>query len=242
MNLNRSRRGGCLAQLAVGLLVVVVVAALIMGVLAFLVRKNINKYTTKEEPPPPTFTAEDASAQYEQLKPRIEQLFKEREQAAGDPEVASAGAGESQPSSDPSASGDGEDPLTIRLSPADLNALAYRAMGDLPDNAHVTFSIAGERLILNTSIPLKGVPLLGGRYFVGTIELSEPPAGYPLPLYLQTVTASGEALPNGLISRFQEPDNARGFLTSNGLGGELRHVRSIRIEGGELVVTLNPEP
>ena len=151
----------------------------------------------------------------------------------GSAETSSSGSG---------GPGESEDPLTIRLSPADLNALAYRALDDLPENAHVTFSISGDRLILNTSIPLKGVPLLGGRFFVGTIELSEPPAGYPLPLYLQTVTAAGETLPDGLISRFQEPDNARGFLSSNGLGDELSEVRSMRIEGGELVVTLNREP
>jgi hypothetical protein len=138
--------------------------------------------------------------------------------------------------------GEPDEPLTIRLSPADLNALAFRALDDLPENAHATFAISGDRLVLNTSIPLKGVPLLGGRYFVGTIELSEPPAGYPLPLYLQTITAAGEALPDGLISRFQEPENAREFLSSNDLGEDLSTIRSIRIEGGELVVTLNRKP
>jgi len=119
--------------------------------------------------------------------------------------------------------------------------LAYESFKALPEGAQISFSISGDRLILNTAFPFKGIPLLGGRYFVGSIELTEPPAGYPLPLYLHTVTASGETLPSGLISRFQDPANAKDFLSSNGLDNELEFVHSIRIEGGELVVTLNPK-
>jgi len=86
MKLNRSRRGGCLAQLAVGLLVVVVVAVLVLGVVAFMIRKNINKYTTDAPPPQATYTREDANAHYASLKPRIEQLFEDQKELARETE------------------------------------------------------------------------------------------------------------------------------------------------------------
>ncbi|MEZ5276451.1 MAG: hypothetical protein R3F07_08740 [Opitutaceae bacterium] len=243
MTLNPSRRGGCLTQLAVALLVVVVIVALIIGGTLFYAYRQGVKYTTDVPPPPPEFTKSDADAQYELLKPRLEELSKEQKALA----VAEdgSGTGMSATSSEatvttgtPRSSGD-LPPPTIRLSPADLNALAYRANKKLPSDAYINFSIAGERLILNASFPLKGVPLLGGRYFVGTISLSEPPAGYPLPLYLDSATAGGEALPEGLISRFQDPAQARKFLNDNGLGDELGEVRSIRIEPDAIVVEMN---
>lgn len=222
MTLNQSRRGGCLTQLAVALLIVVVVGALIIGGTLFYAYRQGIKYTTDVPPPPPTFTEEEANAQYESLKPRIDQLFDEQAEAAKSEDAQ------------------GEiPPPTIRLTAADLNALAVKNLKDLPANAHVSFAISADRLVLNTSIPLKGVPLLNGRFFVGTIELTEPPAGYPLPLYLQSATAAGEPLPGALISRFQDPAEARKFLRSNGLGDELGFVRSIKIESGEIVVELN---
>jgi hypothetical protein len=224
MTLNQSRRGGCLTQLAVALLIVVVVGALIIGGTLFYAYRQGIKYTTEVPPPPPTFTEEEATAQYESLKPRIEQLFDEQAEASksGDSQVEAV-------------------PPTIRLTAADLNALAFKNLKDLPANAHVSFTILADRLVLNTAIPLKGVPLLNGRFFVGTIELTEPPAGYPLPLYLQSATAAGEPLPNALISRFQDPAEARKFLQSNELGDELRYVRSIKIESGVIVVELNTQ-
>jgi hypothetical protein len=222
MKLNQSRRGGCLTQLAVALLIVVVVGALIIGGTLFYAYRQGLKYTTKVTPPPPTFTEQEANAQYESLRPRIEQLFDEQAKAVKSGQAP-----------------DDTAPPTIRLTAADLNALAFKNLKDLPENAHVSFAIPGDRLVLNTSIPLKGIPLLNGRYFVGTIELTEPPAGYPLPLYLHSATAAGQPLPKALISRFQDPAEARSFLQSNGLGDELGFVRSIRIEPGELVVELN---
>ena len=224
MTLNRSRRAGCLTQLAVALLIVVVVGALIIGGTLFYAYRQGIKYTTDVPPPPPTFTEEEATAQYDSLKPRIDQLFDEQAQVA----ESGDGPGETPPPS-------------IRLTAADLNALAFKNLKDLPANSHVSFAISADRLILNTSIPLKGVPLLNGRYFVGTIELTEPPAGYPLPLYLQSATAAGEPLPGALISRFQDPAEARKFLQSNGLGDDLDFVRSIKIESGAIVVELNTQ-
>ncbi|RKX34936.1 MAG: hypothetical protein DRP71_05350 [Verrucomicrobia bacterium] len=222
MTLNQSRRGGCLTQLAVALLIVVVVGALIIGGTLFYAYRQGIKYTTDVPPSAPTYTEEEANAQYQSLKPRIDQFFDKTEEA-----------------DEPGDSQGETPPPTIRLTAADLNALAFRNLKDLPKGAHVSFAISDDRLILNASIPLKGVPLLGGRYFVGTIELSEPPAGYPLPLYLQSANAAGEPLPGALISRFQDPAEARKLLQSNGLGDELGFVRSIRIEPGEIVVELN---
>ena len=224
MTSNQSRRAGCLTQLAVALLIVVVVGALIIGGTLFYAYRQGIKYTTEVPPPPPTFTEEEADAQYESLKPRIEQLFDEQAEAAK--------SGDTQAETPPP---------TIRLTAADLNALAFKHLKDLPANSHVNFAISANRLVLNTSIPLKGVPLLNGRYFVGTIELTEPPAGYPLPLYLQSATAAGEPLPGALLSRFQDPVEARKFLQSNGLGDELGIVRTIKIESGEIVVELNAQ-
>ncbi len=241
MKLNRSRRGGCLAQLGVGLLVVVVIAVVGVGVVAFMVRKNINKYTTDAPPPRATYTREEANAHYASLKPRIEQLFEDQKEIARETEELQAESN-STANTGTGTTGDPKNLLTIRLSPADLNALAYKSFKALPEGAQVSFSISGDRLILNTAFPFKNVPLLGGRFFVGSIELIEPPAGYPLPLYLHTVTASGETLPSGLISHFQDPANAKDFLSSNGLGDELGFVHSMHIEGGELVVSVNPKP
>ena len=240
MILNQSRRGGCLTQLLVALLVVVVIVALIIGGTLFYAYRQGIKYTTDNPPPPPAFTESDADAQYERLKPRLEQWS--LDQKAADPAGSSASTAPDAKAAEPSTDGRSGTlpPPTIRLSPADLNALAYRAKKGLPAEAYVNFSISGDRLVLNTSIPLKGVPLLGGRFFVGTIYLSEPPAGYPLPLYLDSATANGEPLPNGLVSRFQDPAQARKFLDENGLGDNLAEVRSIRIEPDAVVVELNP--
>jgi len=253
MKANQSQDGGCLTQLAVALLVVVVAGALLIGSLAFFLNHSIKKYTTEVPPPSPAFTAEEAQAQYRSLAPRIEKLLSDRSRAIGDSEPGTATGGSSsafegtsetsEPSVSTIAAHSDERPSpspfpTIRLSAADLNALAYRQIKDLSGDAYANFTISTDRLILNTSFPLDGVPLLNGRFFVGTIELTEPPAGYSLPLYLQTITAAGKPLPDALIRHFRDPAEARKVLRANGLGDELGAVRSIRIESGELVVEL----
>lgn len=191
------------------------------GVVYYAYRQGIN-YTTDLTPPAAEFTAKEANAQYEALKPRITQLIDEQANIAE--------TGDSQGKANPP---------PIRLTAADLNALAFKYLKDLPKNSYVSFAILEDRLNLHTSVPLKGVPLLNDRYFVGTIELREPPAGYPLPLYLHSITADRKPLPSTLISRFQDPEQARKLLQSNGLRDEISFVRSIRIKSVELVVELN---
>jgi hypothetical protein len=138
---------------------------------------------------------------------------------------------------------------TARFSAAELNALIARDPDFVSRKGRVRVDIPDGRATIEMSVPLEKVPFprMKGRWFNGTTRLgfSYDEDGFNFdPDYIE---ANGNHLSGGFVSSFAS-SFSRSFTTSfekgienNGGSSFWRNVKSMRLEGNELVIETRGE-
>jgi len=133
------------------------------------------------------------------------------------------------------AAADGDAELVLDAD--DINARLLASNPEL--QGMVKVSIAGERLLVDASVPLEGIGL-GGRYVNGTIEAGLEMRDGRVEVRLESVrTTKGDEIPKDVLDEMsrhvsEDPDTRKRVLEDI-FGNAARHAKSLEVKDGRLV-------
>lgn len=138
--------------------------------------------------------------------------------------------------------GDGtltDEQRTIELTADELNVL----IEDEKDvKGHVRVEINGDKLQGEISIPLEGIPLMGGRYLNGRATIIPRASNGRLQIRLADIEVKGQRLPK----EAQEAFSKENFMPDNRPEGDrnppLRPLESVEVVNGKVRIVFSKEP
>jgi hypothetical protein len=180
---------------------------LLIGVVGFLFYMFRDKFT--EPAPRPVPVHQPKPGEYEEIKSRIARF----DQAA-----------------------QANQPAQLELTADDLNALMAgdKDLKELSGKAFVR--IEGKEATLDVSIPLKEVPLMGERWFNGTVSVDVSLEDGKLSVTPTKAVIKGEQVSEKILDSFKVPDFASRVKDPKFQEG-LKKIKSLEVRDGKIVIS-----
>ncbi len=180
---------------------------LIGGGIVYFIREVALKFTSTQPVPVPVYDLKPG--EYEGIQKRIE-AFKTAARANQSAELA--------------------------LSADDINAIVAGDDELKKLGGQVSFRIEGDQVLLDASIPLDRLWLMGGRYFNGTFGVEPVLAGGRLLMFLESATVNGEPLPEDFLGAFKRKNLLEGQRGQKEWDF-VEKAKDLKVEGGKITVT-----
>lgn len=133
--------------------------------------------------------------------------------------------------------GNADEPLEIRLSADDINAL-INSDTDMKGKAFV--KINGDLIQCDVSIPLDDFPLAKGRYLNGSATVELRMINGELAIYVREISVNGQPLPEVISTSFENQDFGASLRKDKELAEPLSRLKDFRVEDGSVVLELYP--
>jgi len=203
----RSRLKGCLIAAGIALGVVALLAAIAAGIAAWQFNRLRREFTDAELKPLPVTQVDGDSAK------RLTRTAEQFARALND-----------------------NRPGQFTFTEAQLNGL----LAMLPDTQELrgraTVAIAGDRLRVQTGVPLEQVPGFQGRYLNAEFTVDAQVTNGQLQVYVREVTVRGKPLPPLLVDRLRTQNLADRLLQDPGARRFFSHIRTLRVAEGAVQV------
>ncbi|OGV68772.1 MAG: hypothetical protein A3K19_24190 [Lentisphaerae bacterium RIFOXYB12_FULL_65_16] len=124
----------------------------------------------------------------------------------------------------------------FRFSERDLNALVATVPDAQGIRGKAAFSIQGDRLVTQTSLPLDQVPGMQGRYLNGKFHLDVKCEGGVLEAYVRDIDVKGDPIPQSIKDRIGKINFGQEIYKDPKAADALRSLESISIRDGKLVI------
>jgi hypothetical protein len=122
-------------------------------------------------------------------------------------------------------------PAEIELNSDELNAL----VADQPKlKGKVYFTLKGDQVTADVSIPLEGLPLASGRYLNGSATLTGSIRDGNLVVTATDLTVNGKSLPPEVKSQLAGENLAKDFANDDDNAEKLRKIESFEIKDGKI--------
>jgi len=199
---------GCFFWGITTLVIIVVCVGGCTAFLAYFVRSQVLRFTSTEQIAVKKY--ELKPGEYQALEKRFDEFSKAADKA---------------------------EPARLEISEDDLNAFIAGNPDTKGASGKAHARIEGSEVLLDVSIPLDGIPTLGGRYFNGTLGVELGIVQGRLVVFPQTAIVNGEAVPEEVMQQFRKEDLFKNQRKSGPLAEFLEKAKTLEVRDGKIVLT-----
>lgn len=199
---------GCFFWGCITAVVLVVLAGVGVGIATHSMLKYARSFTSEE--PAKILVYQPAEGEYEAVKAKIKDFVDAVE--------------------------GGTSGVELVLTGDDINAMiaSDEDLAEVKGKAYV--KIEGDKIAVDVSIPLDGIPGFSGRYLNGSAAIKAFMESGLLFVGLDRIEVNGESLPEGVMGQLRGENLAKGLYKDKEKMKVINNVQDVRVEGGKLIL------